>query len=400
MTTPQRVLVIDDEYDVGRFIVSVCHAMGFDCAATTDAAAFLKELTPETSLLFLDLVMPQTDGIELLRLLSQQECKIPIVLMSGVGNRILETAEQLARTLGLSINGHLNKPFRLKELQSILGRSATQKKEPSAVQRVSNDILDEELHCAIEQDEFQLHYQPQIEISTGNVIGVEALVRWMHPTRGLIFPDNFINRVEGLGLIDQLGWIVYDRGMREVGQFTDDHGIVPILSLNASVHSLRDLNFPDRFLSLIEKHGLSAGKVTIEITESGLMKELSRTLDVLTRLRMKGVSLSIDDFGTGYAMMQQLRNVPATELKIDKSFVQNIHQNDRDRVIVQKTIEIGHEFGMKVVGEGVEAHEQKDFLRANHCDALQGYLFSRPLTPQNLLIWLGQYRSRESDLAQ
>jgi len=99
-------------------------------------------------------------------------------------------------------------------------------------------------------------------------------------------------------------------------------------------------------------------------------------------------------------MMQQLRNVPATELKIDKSFVQNIHQNDRDRVNVQKTIEIGHEFGMKVVGEGVETYEQKDFLRANHCDALQGYLFSRPLPPQDLLIWLRQYRSRKSDLGQ
>jgi EAL domain-containing protein (putative c-di-GMP-specific phosphodiesterase class I) len=102
------------------------------------------------------------------------------------------------------------------------------------------------------------------------------------------------------------------------------------------------------------------------------MEEISRTLDVLTRLRMKGVALSIADFGTGYATMQQWRNVPATELKIDKSFVQNIHQNDRDRVIVQKTIELGHEFGMKVVGEGVETHEQKDFLDANHCDALQG----------------------------
>ena len=123
MTAPQRVLVIDDEYDVGKFIASVCQAMGFDCAATTDAAAFLKELTPETNLLFLDLMMPQTDGIELLRLLSKQECKVPIVLMSGVGNRILETAEQLAQTLGLSIIGHLNKPFRLKELQSMLGKS-------------------------------------------------------------------------------------------------------------------------------------------------------------------------------------------------------------------------------------------------------------------------------------
>jgi EAL domain-containing protein (putative c-di-GMP-specific phosphodiesterase class I)/FixJ family two-component response regulator len=392
MTTPQRVLVIDDERDIGAFIASASRAMGFDCTATIDAATFLKELTPETTLIFLDLMMPQTDGVEVLRLLSQQECKVPIVLMSGVGSRVLETAEQLAQTLGLSIIGHLNKPFRLKELQSMLGKSAAPMASSSAILTAQNDIQDAEVRDAVEQDEFVLHYQPQIEIATGNVIGVEALARWMHPARGLIFPDSFIGRAEGLGLIDQLGWIVYDRGMREVGQFADDRGTVPMLSLNVSVHSLRDLNFPDRFLSLIEKHGLSAGNVTIEITESGLMKELSRTLDVLTRLRMKKVSLSIDDFGIGYAMMQQLRNVPATELKIDKSFVQNLHCNERDRVIAQKTIEIGHQLGMKVVGEGVETQDQMDFLRVNQCDALQGYLFSRPLPAKDLLNWLAQYR--------
>jgi len=182
--------------------------------------------------------------------------------------------------------------------------------------------------------------------------------------------------------------------MREVGQFADSHGTIPTLSLNVSVHSLRDLEFPDKFLSLAAKNGMSAKNVTIEITESGLIKELSATLDVLTRLRMKQVQLSIDDFGTGYAMMQQLRNVPATELKIDKSFVQNIHCNDRDRVMVQKTIEIGHDLGMKVVGEGVETQEQLNFLRTNHCDAAQGYLFSRPLPAGALSSWLDKQRTR------
>ena len=269
MTIPLRVLVIDDERDVGTFIAFASHAMGFVCTATIDAGTFLKELTPETTLIFLDLMMPKTDGVEMLRLLSQQECRVPIVLMSGVGSRILETAEQLAQTLGLCIIGRLNKPFRLKELQSMLGRSAAPMTSFSAIRTSLNDIQDAEVRGAVEQGEFVLHYQPQIEIATEKVIGVEALVRWMHPARGLIFPDSFIARAESLGIIDQLGWIVYDRGMREVGLFADDHGTVPVLSLNVSAHSLRDLNFPDRFLSLIEKHGLSASNVTIEITESG-----------------------------------------------------------------------------------------------------------------------------------
>jgi DNA-binding response OmpR family regulator len=195
VTVPRKILAIDDEPDVGRFIASGSRIMGFHCVSTTDATEFLKELVPDTVLIFLDLMMPEMDGIELLRLLSVRECKVPIVLMSGVGSRVLETAEQLALTLGLSIIGHLNKPFRLKELKDILTNWAT----PISVEAKpfqQDGVPDEELRAAVAQDQFELHYQPQIAVATGKVVGVEALVRWMHPVRGLIFPDQFINRVE------------------------------------------------------------------------------------------------------------------------------------------------------------------------------------------------------------
>jgi EAL domain-containing protein (putative c-di-GMP-specific phosphodiesterase class I) len=250
------------------------------------------------------------------------------------------------------------------------------------------------LRSAVERDEFITYYQPQIDIATGRVIGVEALVRWQHPERGLIFPDDFIGRLEELGLIDELGWIVANRGMSEVGQFANGDGKAPMLSLNASVYSLHDLKFPDILVSIAEKHGISPANITIEITESGLIKELSRTLDILTRLRMKQVKLSIDDFGTGYAMMQQLKNIPATELKIDKSFVLDMQVNDRDRIMVQKTVELGHELGMHVIAEGVETQEQLDLLRANGCDSAQGYLFSRPIPAKEMVNWLASYRSQ------
>jgi EAL domain-containing protein (putative c-di-GMP-specific phosphodiesterase class I) len=182
--------------------------------------------------------------------------------------------------------------------------------------------------------------------------------------------------------------------MSEVGQFANGDGKAPMLSLNASVYSLHDLKFPDILVSIAEKHGISPANITIEITESGLIKELSRTLDILTRLRMKQVKLSIDDFGTGYAMMQQLKNIPATELKIDKSFVLDMQVNDRDRIMVQKTVELGHELGMHVIAEGVETQEQLDLLRANGCDSAQGYLFSRPIPAKEMVNWLASYRSQ------
>jgi EAL domain-containing protein (putative c-di-GMP-specific phosphodiesterase class I) len=394
MKTKQRILVIDDENDVGEFISTAAQALGLQCTVTTDAKAFLEALTPDKTLIMLDLMMPKMDGIELLRLLGERRCKTGIVLMSGVGKRTLESAGQVAQALNLSVVGHLQKPFRLTELEEMLQRHVEPAALPVARQAPQFVIEKEELQRAIERVEFVLYYQPQIEIATGRVIGVEALVRWQHPERGLIFPDNFIGRMEELGLIDELGWFVMDRGMSEVGQFANGDGIAPMLSLNASVYSLHNLKFPDLLVSLAEKHGISPRGVTIEITESGLIKELSSTLDILTRLRMKQVQLSIDDFGTGFAMMQQLKNIPATELKIDKSFVLDMQVNDGDRIMVLKTIELGHELGLQVIAEGVETQEQLDFLRLKSCDHAQGYLFSRPIPPKEMVNWLASYRSQ------
>ena len=392
MTANQKILILDDEVDVGEFVSAAAQGMGFECTATTDATTFLKALTPDTTLILLDLMMPGMDGIELLRLLGEQKCKASIVLMSGVDKRVLKTAAQLAQVLGLSIVGHLQKPFRLTELEGILARSS----EPATlpiVQPEAQITQNEELRNAIERDEFVLHYQPLIDIATGRILGVEALVRWQHPERGLIFPDNFIGRMEGLGLIDELGWIVVNRGLSEVGQFANGDGRAPMLSLNESVYSLHDLKLPDILVSIAEKYGISPGNVTIEITESRLIEELSRTLDILARLRMKQVKLSIDDFGTGYARMQQLKIIPATEMKIDRSFVQDMQSSEQDRIMVEKSIEMGHELGMNVIAEGVETQEQLDFLRLKGCDGAQGYLFTRPLPPAELVSWLKTYRS-------
>jgi len=343
--------------------------------------------------------MPEMDGIELLRLLGQQKCQAGIVLMSGTGKRIIESAGQLAHAHGLSIVGHLQKPFRLAELEKVLDQHTETGEVPDARQDDRTIIRKDELRRAIVNDEFVLHYQPQIEIATRRIIGLEALVRWQHPERGLVFPDSFIGRMERYGFIDELGWLVMNRGMSEVGQFANSNGEVPMLSINESVYSLHDLKFPDILISLAEKHGVSPINVTVEITESGLIKELANTLDILTRLRMKQVKLSIDDFGTGYAMMQQLKVIPATELKIDRSFILDMHKNERGRVIVQKTIEIGHELGMHVIAEGVETREQLDFLHLRGCDSAQGYFFSRPLPASEMVAWLHDYRANLEPVA-
>ena len=385
MTPVRRILVVDDDCDICEFISATAEAMGLHCTATTEAATFLEALTPDTDLIMLDLMMPEMDGIELLRRLDQQQCKVNIILISGIGKRVMESAEELAQAHGLSIVGHLQKPFRVADLEEILKKYTQPTAAPVAQFKSKIVVRDAELRRAIKRNEFILHYQPQIDILTGAVVGLEALVRWQHPERGLIFPDDFITRIEDLNLIDQLGWIVANRALSELKMFAGKDGTTPMLSINVSVSSLHDLKFPDIMASLISEHGVSPEKVVLEITESGLIQELTSTLDVLTRLRMKQIQLSIDDFGTGYSMMQQLHHIPATELKIEKSFVQNMLTTNRDLVMVEKTIEIGHELGMRVVAEGVNTLDQLEVLRSNSCDLAQGYLFSHPLPAEGTL---------------
>src|ERR1700733_965183 len=390
----QNILVVDDDSAIGEFVCATAKPMGFQCTTTTDAKTLLELLSADTTLILLDLMMPEMDGVELLRLFGQQKCKAAIVLMSGVNTRTIEAAEQFGQVLGLSIVCYLQKPLQKAELEEILQRFPSPNPPTTTSDHPPFAIQKEDLEEAIQNNEFVVYYQPQIDIASGEVRGVEALVRWQHPSRGLIFPDSFIGRMERFGLIDELGWIVANRALSEVGQFGSDNRHPITLSLNTSVNSLCNLSFPDTLVSIAEKHGVLPADVTIEITETGSIREHARTLDTLTRLRMKGVKLSIDDFGTGYAMMRQFKTIPATELRIDKSFVQELTSSSRDRIMVQKTIEMGHEFGIQVVAEGVETQEQLDLLRSYGCNSAQGYFFSRPIPAGAMAHWLKTYRNR------
>jgi EAL domain-containing protein (putative c-di-GMP-specific phosphodiesterase class I)/FixJ family two-component response regulator len=394
MSSADRIVVIDDDRVVGEIVSALAKVMGLQCDVTRTPEEFFDRIGPETSLILLDLVMPEMDGIEILRSLGERNCRARIVLMSGINIRVIETAKKLAQSLGLSVVGHLQKPFPISQLQELMSANIVPEKPVDRQKEEQITITDEDLYRAFDRGEFLLYYQPQINLATGTVKGFEALSRWQHPELGLVYPDHFISRIESLGLMDRFGWITAERALSEVKQFSGPNGFLPRLAINISVSSLRDLKFPDIFMNLASKYDFPSERIVLEITESGLM-EFSHALDVLTRLRMRNFQLSIDDFGTGYSMMRQLQNVPAIELKIDKVFVQNMHANHADMVMVEKIIEMGHELEMEVIAEGVETEDQFKLLSEKGCDGVQGYLFSRALPPAEMTRWLDSYRAQQ-----
>jgi EAL domain-containing protein (putative c-di-GMP-specific phosphodiesterase class I)/FixJ family two-component response regulator len=388
----QRILILDDNQEIGKLVSRSANHLGIECVAAADAAGFFLALTPDVTLILLDLVMPEIDGVEILRMLGEQRCRAGIVVMSGVGKRIIESAESLAATLGLSIVDHLEKPFSIAQLEETLMRSRRPEIAHGGKSDKENPFDAADLSRAVNEEEFILHYQPQIEIATGRCIGVEALVRWQRPGYGLVAPDSFIEFAEELDLIDDLTWLILKRGMSEMGDVRDRDGEPLSLSFNVSVLSLRHLSFPDSFIAIASEYGVSPEKLILEVTETGLIRDLSKTLAVLTRLRMRKVRLSIDDFGTGYAMMEQLRLIPANELKIDKSMLEHL-DSESQRVVVQKMIELSSALDMVSVAEGVETREQLEFLRAKGCDIAQGYLFSKPLPKPAFMGWFKSYEA-------
>lgn len=396
-----QILVIDDDPDIGEYITIAAQNLGFNCIATTTAVDFMAALNPNITLIVMDLIMPETDGIELLRMLEQKQCKSRIVLMSGVDKRVLETAENLTQSMGLSVVGVLQKPFRLAALEEILQAHARTGISSSKTTSSNDDIsahtlippTKAELQRAIEREEFVLYYHPQIDIATRRVVGLEALVRWQHPVRGIIPPDNFISLMESCGLIDALGLLVAKRALSEIKKFVNQDGTTPRVSINVSPYALHNLQFPDILLSIAEQCDVEPTNIILEITESGLFKELTSALDILARLRLKKFNLSIDDFGAGYAMMEQLQHVPATELKIDRSLIQNMHQ-ETTRVMIIKIIEMGHALGMQITAEGVESTEQLEFLRKSNCNLAQGNLFTCPLPVPELQVWIKKYNAK------
>jgi EAL domain-containing protein (putative c-di-GMP-specific phosphodiesterase class I) len=240
-----------------------------------------------------------------------------------------------------------------------------------------------ELRRAIEQDELLLYYQPQVNLATGQLDGVEALVRWQHPQRGVVPPDEFIPLAEHTGLIAPLSRWVLAEALRQCRSWRDA-GLEMRVAVNLSARLLHDEHLVATIGELLQTWDVLPSQLTVEITESAVMVDPGRALALLTRLHQTGVRIAIDDFGTGYSSLAYLKRLPIDEIKIDKSFVLDMPVHDDDATITRSIVDLGHNLGLVVVAEGVETREIWDQLAAMHCDVAQGYYLSRPIPAAEL----------------
>ncbi len=287
------------------------------------------------------------------------------------------------------------------------GRNAiefyTQSMNEKMVKRMS---LEADLRSAMEKDELSIYYQPVMDIASNSIMGLEALIRWQHPTLGFIAPSEFIPIAEESGLIVSIGeWVLRTVCQQNIiWKNTADFPVPLRVSINLSARQFREANLTTIFTSILQDHKVSGNNLTLELTESLIMHDIDHSITVLKSLKALGFCISIDDFGTGYSSLNYLRRFPIDILKIDKSFITDINGNtkmtDDSAAIVNAIIAMAHSLRMKVIAEGVETMEQYYFLKESSCDEIQGYLLSRPVPPEEIAAFLKNAFSVEMYLQQ
>lgn len=363
-------LIIDDEPAIRDFLGVAAKNAGFAPMAVATSSEFKEAVrSVPADVIMLDLNMPGADGIELLRYLAEQQCRAHVLLISGEDSRILAAAQRLGAEQGLSMLTALQKPLRLESLERALGQLS------------KDEITEADLREAIDGGELMLHYQPKLSRAGNGVWAVdeaEALVRWKRREQ-IVMPDEFIPLAENTGLIGPLTDCVLRMGIEQLGKWKDDENAVK-LAVNIPPHLLSDLAFPDRIADLLREYDVDGSQLALELTETAVMEDKRVSMDILTRLRLKGFQLSIDDFGTGYSSMKQLFHMPFSEVKIDRSFVMEMDSSAEAKIIVNAMINLAHNLQMTACAEGVESSVVLSALEGAGCDKIQGYLISKPVS--------------------
>lgn len=384
MKNELTILIAEDDAFQRRLVVQMLHSLGISSvleAENGNEALHLllaaQEKTP-VDIVISDLSMPEMDGLEFLRHIGEEKLNVGIVINSGLDRRLLSSAGRMTKMYGMRLLGVMEKPFQQIQLAALLEKhqqfeNKWRVQNGSTVEHTLAEIL-----TAMEAQQFEPYFQPQINLKTGRLVGAEALARWRHPKRGIVAPCDFIPLLEHSGHIDKLTLLMLEQSVAACRALHDkDHPIN--ISVNLSLAGLSNTRLAEQITQVVKKLKLDPQHVTLEITESAAMTNIGQALENLTRLCMNGFALSIDDYGTGYSSMQQLTRIAFSELKIDGSFVTDLADNEMLRIIVDSCIDMAHKLEVKSTAEGVETQQDLDVLKTMGCDTGQGYFIARPM---------------------
>lgn len=383
-----QILIVDDESFVLNFTKRLLKKLGYfeiDTALDGNIALgkLVSKLVPDYDLIICDLNMPKMDGLEFMRHAHEANFQGELILLSGEDKRMLETALSLAKAHQLNILGAISKPLKSAQLEEIMGKHCLTKETNnySPQDSITKEELQEGIY-SLGGNKQLLVYQPKVEIRTGEITGVECLARWKHPQRGLLGPGAFIPLAEETGLIDDLTKLIYAEAAQKNKEW-ESEGKNIRTSINFSVSSFTDPTFSQFVTETVADLNMDPARLILEVTETQVMSSYIKSLEIMMRLRLKKFGLSIDDFGTGNSSMEQLKNIPFTEMKIDRAFVNDVENNSGARAILETSVDLGKRMEMTIVAEGAETREDWNLVEELGCDYVQGYYCAKPMLEED-----------------
>ncbi|MGF1491357.1 MAG: EAL domain-containing protein [Microcoleaceae cyanobacterium] len=414
---PAQVMIVEDELIVAENVAKNLKKFGYSVSAIVDSgeAAVQTARTNQPDMVLMDIMLQgNMDGVEAAGEIHRQ-LQIPVIYMTAYGD---DTT--LERTKKTEPYGYLIKPFKPRDMRATIEVALNRyRAEQSMLRYLNAQISSSEssdgyedttpapdlplgqseiavkLRHALGHQQLHLNYQPQLSLKTGKIIGAEALLRWYDPEDGMIPPNTFIAIAEATGLIYEIDeWV-----LKKVCQQTLSLHRAGFSAMNIAVNlSGKHFNRPDinrRLLQIAQETELDPKFMRVELTESSLVQDIDVAIQNLTQLNDSGIKIAVDDFGTGYSSLRYLQHLPFDTLKIDQSFVRDVDRNAKHQAIVKAMIGMAHQLNLKVVAEGVETQAELDFLRQHDCDAVQGYLISRPISWTKFQEFLRQYQDRD-----
>jgi len=358
-------------------------------ASSSAEAMHVLRTSRSINLVFLDLNMPNVDGIQFLEKLSNIEYKGYIVIMSGVSTQIISSVETLAKSHGLNYIGTLLKPIHESDFENIFKKIGVSRHKNSSAESLKTY----EIIRAIKNDDIEVLYQPQIELSSREFIGIEALCRMNHPRLGLVSPDRFIDKAEESELIIHITLAVLKKALGDWKKWSMN-GLELKLSVNVSPVALQQPEFADTVFMLLSQFAMPADKLCIEITEGMLADDPLQELANLNRLNMRGVELALDDFGQNNSTIERLQKFPVTYLKLDKSYFIEQKGNLNQLALINSTLSVAKELHIKTIAEGVEDSDIINLVTEMGCDYGQGYYISRPMKAKEILAWQRDWNAK------